>query len=105
MDFLPTILEAIGATAGPEEVLDGESLIPVLTGTDALRRESIYFHYPNYAFHQENRLGSAVRKGDFKLIHYYDDDSVELYNVTSDMGDGGPGWGDAGERWGGVGPP
>jgi arylsulfatase A-like enzyme len=30
-------------------------------------------------------LGSAVRSGDFKLIQFYDDDSIELYNLKEDL--------------------
>ena len=44
-------------------------------------------HYPNYAFHKRNRLGSAIREGDFKLIARYDDGSVELYNLATDIGE------------------
>jgi arylsulfatase A-like enzyme len=52
---------------------------------NSLERDAIYFHYPNYAFHQENRLGGAIRKGDYKLINFYDDDSVELFDVVNDL--------------------
>ena len=44
-------------------------------------------HYPNFAFHRDNRLGSAIREGDHKLIHFYDTDSVELYNLKNDIGE------------------
>ncbi|MDB4712427.1 hypothetical protein OAF35_07120, partial [Verrucomicrobiales bacterium] len=37
------------------------------------------------AFHRDNRLGSAIREGDHKLLHFYDTDSVELYNVGKDI--------------------
>jgi arylsulfatase A-like enzyme len=87
MDFFPTILEAAGLDAAPDTPLDGESLLPLLRQTDPLEREAIYFHYPNYAFHQENRLGGAIRKGDYKLILFYDDESVELYDVVNDLGE------------------
>ena len=46
---------------------------------------SICFHYPNYAFHKQNRLGSAIRSGDYKLIKFYDDDSIELYDLNNDI--------------------
>jgi len=85
MDFFPTILDVAGLQPTPDTPLDGESLMPYLRGEDSLKREAIYFHYPNYAFHKENRLGSAIRKGDYKLIHFYDDDSVELYDVVGDL--------------------
>ena len=50
-----------------------------------MKRNALYFHYPNYAFHKNNRLGSAIRKGHHKLIHFYDDDSLELYDLKKDL--------------------
>ena len=85
MDFFPTILEAVGLDETTDIPLDGESLLPILRQTGSLERDSIYFHYPNYAFHGENRLGGAIRQGNYKLIHFYDDDSVELYDVVNDL--------------------
>lgn len=87
MDFFPTLLEVAGIRAQPQELLDGESLLPLFGQTGPLRRDAIYFHYPNYAFHRSNRLGGAIRQGDFKLIERYDDDSVELYNLVDDIGE------------------
>jgi len=87
MDFYPTILEAAGISRDASELLDGESLTPLLTQTGGLKRQSIYFHYPNYAFHRSNRLGGAVRKGDYKLLEFFDDASVELYNLREDEGE------------------
>ena len=67
--------------------LDGSDLTPVLTGQGQLAREAIYFHYPNYAFHKKNRMGSAIRQGDFKLIKFYDGPNIELYNLKADIGE------------------
>ncbi len=64
---------------------DGESLVPLLLGKGKPKRKAIHFHYPNFAFHKDNRLGSAIRMGDYKLIKFYDDDSVELYNLKEDI--------------------
>jgi arylsulfatase A-like enzyme len=87
MDFFPTFIEAAGLKLGAGEALDGESLMPLLRGGEKLRRESIFFHYPNYAFHGGNRLGSAVRKGRFKLIERFDDGSLELFDLEKDIGE------------------
>lgn len=84
-DLFPTLLDAAGVALPKQTVCDGVSLIPMLKGESPLQRPAIYFHYPNYAFHKRNRLGSAIRKGDYKLIHYYDDDSVELFNLANDI--------------------
>ncbi len=86
-DTYSTLLEAAGLKPVPEQATDGESLLPLLRQTGSLQRKALYFHYPNYAFHQRNRLGGAIREGDFKLIRNYDDDSLELYNLAADLGE------------------
>ena len=85
MDFFPTLLEAANAQGDVNPDRDGISLMPLLRGSASLNRDAIYFHYPNYAFHQGNRLGSAVRAGEYKLIEYFDDGSTELYNLKRDI--------------------
>jgi arylsulfatase A-like enzyme len=85
MDFFPTILESVGLERDAQSVLDGESILPLLKQSGELKRSAIYFHYPNYAFHQDNRLGGAIRQGKFKLIENFDDGSVELYNLENDI--------------------
>ena len=84
-DFFPTFLDVAGLEPTPNTPLDGESLLAHFRGGEDLKRDAIYFHYPNYAFHQENRLGGAIRMGDYKLINFYDNDSVELYDVVNDL--------------------
>jgi len=86
-DFYPTILDVAGLKPEPGKPLDGESIVPLIRRKGPLRRQAIYFHYPNYAFHRGNRLGGAIREGDYKLIEYYDDGSVELYNLAKDIGE------------------
>lgn len=85
MDIHATILEAAGLAADPGNQPDGVSLLSLFRNQSKLDRDAIFFHYPNYAFHKGNRLGSAIRSGDFKLIQFYDDESVELYNLTQDI--------------------
>ena len=84
-DFYPTLLDVSGLPHGTGKTLDGESIMPLLKRTGPLKRKAIYFHYPNYAWHGSNRLGGAVREGDYKLIERYDDGSVELYNLADDL--------------------
>lgn len=87
LDFFPTLMEAANILVDPDHVLDGESLAPILTGQSELKRDSIYFHYPNYAWHARNRLGSVIIEGDYKLLSWFDDDSVELYDLSKDPGE------------------
>ena len=83
MDYFKTILDVCDIDQG-SAVCDGKSLLPVFAG-QPLKREALYFHYPNYAFHQGNRLGAAIRSGPYKLIKNFDDGSVELYNLKKDI--------------------
>ena len=85
MDIHATILDVANLTADPSNTPDGVSLLPMLTGESELKRDTIFFHYPNYAFHKKNRLGSAIRSGHYKLIKFYDDESIELYDLKNDI--------------------
>ena len=86
-DLHPTILAATGLDLNSTIPNDGHNLLPLLKGKEKLKNRAVYWHYPNFAFHRDNRLGSAIREGDHKLIHFYDNDSVELYNLKNDIGE------------------
>ena len=86
-DLHPTILSATGLDFNSTIPNDGHNLLPLLKGKEKLKNRAVYWHYPNFAFHRDNRLGSAIREGDHKLIHFYDTDSVELYNIKNDIGE------------------
>ena len=86
-DFYPTLLSAAGIAAGKGVASDGEDLLPLLTAGKKLKRQAVFWHYPNFAFHRDNRLGSAIRAGDYKLLEFFDDQSVELYNLREDIGE------------------
>ena len=87
MDFYPTFLEVAGLNPIDKKPIDGESLVSLFQQTGKPKRRELFFHFPNYAWHMDNRLGGAVRAGDYKLIRNYDDGSVELYNLKSDLGE------------------
>lgn len=84
-DFYPTLLDVAGLQPTDGQQSDGESLMPLIDQTGELKRSAIHFHYPNYAWHRSNRLGSAIREGNLKLIENLDDGSVELYDLASDL--------------------
>jgi arylsulfatase A-like enzyme len=85
-DLSATVLDAAGVKVGRNETLDGVSLRPLLEGKK-LDRESLFFHYPHYAWHKGNRPGGAVRSGPYKLIRRYDDNSLELFDLANDIGE------------------
>ena len=84
-DFYPTILEMAGIGPKPQQHIDGLSLAPLLRQRGSLNRQAIYWHYPHY--HNQNPYGpfGAVRRGSWKLIEYYEDMNVELYNLEDDL--------------------
>ena len=85
-DHLPTLLEATQTPLKPGQVVDGVSLLPLLTQKGALAREAIYWHYPHY--HPGGSTPhSAVREGDWKLIEFFEDERTELYNLRRDPGE------------------
>jgi arylsulfatase A len=84
MDLSATILDAAGVKLERNESLDGVSLRPLLQGEKLDRRE-LFFHYPHFAFHKSNRPSGAIRSGTYKLIRRYDDNSLELFDLTKDV--------------------
>jgi arylsulfatase A-like enzyme len=82
IDFFPTILELAGAT--PRSGLDGVSLAGLLRDTAPPKRDALYWHYPHYS-NQGGQPCGAVRAGDFKLIQFFEDDRLELYNLKDDL--------------------
>jgi len=85
-DFYPTFLEAAGLDPIPEQHCDGVSLMPLLKGGSALGREAIFWHYPHYG-NQGGTPGCSVRAGDYKLIEFFEDGRLELYNLREDIGE------------------
>lgn len=86
MDLTATVLDAAHVAIGPDESLDGTTLRLLLRG-EMRDRSPLYFHYPHFAWHKSNRPGSAIRSGQYKLIRRFDDQSVELYNLSLDVGE------------------
>ena len=86
-DFYPTILKIAGLPPKPEQHRDGVSLVPLLKESKSgLGRDAIYWHFPLYQARGCIPC-SAVRAGDYKLIEYFEDYRVELYNLKNDIGE------------------
>ncbi len=84
MDFYPTILDVLNLEPQPQHHMDGVSLVPVLNGQKREVHETLFWDYPHY--HGSGWVpGTAIRKGDWKLIHFYEDDRYELYNIKEDI--------------------
>ncbi len=82
-DFFPTLAQIGGANVSAG--IEGESLLPLLTGeAKSLKREAIFWHYPHYG-NQGGTPGSSIRAGDWKLIEFFEDGAIELYNLRDDL--------------------
>lgn len=85
-DYFPTLLAMAGAPAPGSHAVDGESLVPLLNQSGPLTRDALYWHYPHYHPGGATPYG-AVREGDFRLVEFYEDGRVELYNLKDDIGE------------------
>ncbi len=83
-DYYPTLLEMTATSDEPSHHPDGVSLVPLLKQTGGLQRDTIYWHYPHY--HPGGATPySALRQGDMKLIEFFEDSHVELYDLKADI--------------------
>jgi arylsulfatase A-like enzyme len=95
LDFYPTFLELAGASAPPGHTLDGRSLSPLLqsAGKARLNREAMFWHFPGYleagadTGNWRTTPAGAVRSGNYKLVEFFEDGHVELYNLKEDVGE------------------
>ena len=86
-DFYPTILDIAGLDLKPAQHLDGASLEGVLRGDQPEGEpRDLFWHYPHYG-NQGGEPSAIIMRGDWKLIHYFEDDRRELYNVADDVGE------------------
>lgn len=85
-DFYPTILELANLPALPQQHSDGKSLVPLLQSQPNFNRNALYWHYPHY-HGSMNRPSAAIRIGEYKLIQWFEDGALELYNLTQDIGE------------------
>ena len=85
VDFYPTALAAAGIKPPASHTLDGVSLMPLFKQPGASQeRQDLYWHYPHY---HHSRPAGAIRSGPWKLIEFFDDSSLELYNLDRDIGE------------------
>ena len=84
-DFYPTLLELAGLPLMSEQHVDAVSLLPLLRGGQ-LNRGQLFWHYPHYGGQGGAPYG-AIRDGDWKLIEWFEDGSLELYNLRNDPGE------------------
>ncbi len=86
-DFFPTILEMLGLPLQPGQHADGVSIAPLVKGSGTLDREALFWHFPHYSNHGMQSPGGAVRAGDYKLLEYFENNTVQLFNLKADIGE------------------
>jgi arylsulfatase A-like enzyme len=88
IDFFPTIMQMTAVTRGQqaEHKVDGKSFVPLLQGKPNISRDALFWHYPHYHAGGDHPYG-AIRNGHWKLIEFYHDQSIELYNLDKDIGE------------------
>ena len=85
VDFYPTFVELANGQLPKNQILDGESFTNSFNNNSTTNKErAIFWHYPVY---HHDIPASAVRKGDWKLIQFLNDNHLELYNLENDMGE------------------
>ncbi len=83
-DWMPTLMEVVGAESTVPDNIDGISLLPTLLGKQQPERPYLYREFPSYGGQQTIRVGpwKAVRqnmaKGNLE---------IELYNIAEDIGE------------------
>jgi arylsulfatase A-like enzyme len=93
VDLFATLLELTGAQAPREQPLDGLSLLPLWRDPKGkLAREAVYQHFPGYIKGQGPNMWRAtpagsIRAGDYKLLEFFEDGRLELYNLKEDLGE------------------
>lgn len=91
VDLYPTLLEAARCKKPENYILDGESLVPVLTNAGSLQREGVFQHFPCYLGAGKDQWRSTpvstITSGNWKLMEFLEDNHVELYNLKEDIGE------------------
>jgi arylsulfatase A-like enzyme len=91
VDLYPTLLDIAGAPRPANYPLDGTSYFKLLTsgGKASLDRDAIYWHFPGYlgagVGSWRTTPAGVIRAGDWKLIEFFEDGRLELYNLRDDL--------------------
>jgi arylsulfatase A-like enzyme len=93
VDLYPTLLEMAGAKADPGYTLDGTSYLSLLTNGGKVdgARTPLFWHFPGYlgaggGTWRTTPVGS-IRAGEWKLLEFFEDGKLELYNLREDIGE------------------
>ena len=85
-DYYPTLLDMLKLPALPDQHRDGKSFVPALKAED-YDRGAVYWHFPHYSNHGFQSPNGAIRFGRYKLIEYYENGTVQLFDLENDIGE------------------
>lgn len=95
-DYYYTIIEMAGLSASRKDN-DGVSLVSLIEGNKKNKNyninnnkaynRAIYWHFPHYSNHGMQSPGGAIRYGDYKLLEYFENNTVQLFNIKADPGE------------------
>jgi len=52
-----------------------------------ISRDAIYWHFPHYSNHGMQSPGGAIRSGRYKLLEYFENGTVQLFDLQTDPGE------------------
>lgn len=82
-DIYPTLLDLAGLPLRPEQHVDGLSLKGVIEEKETLPERPLFWHYPHYS-DPGGTPAAIVMYGEYKLIEFFEDMHIELYNLAKD---------------------
>jgi arylsulfatase A-like enzyme len=100
VDFLPTFAKLAAGQLPTAQPVDGADISPLLLGKEIAQR-SIFWHFPLYlqgrgltidvpggkTYSWRGFPSTSLRRGDWKMVEFHEDDSVGLYNLRNDPGE------------------
>lgn len=83
-DIYATILDMAHIKMPAGKKSEGVSIEPLVEGKKIAKR-ALFWHFPHYSNHGMQSPGGAVRYGDYKLLEYFENNTVQLFNLKNDM--------------------
>lgn len=89
MDYFPSILEMLGLPLQPDVHQDGVSFVPAIRGEEDFNSERPFFWYSDKGRINStgDRNAAVIRKGSYKLLQFFSEGTVELYDLSTDPGE------------------
>ena len=87
-DIYPTLLDIAGLPLRPQDHVDGVSFLKSLEGKKVKRTKPVFWYGPRPRRESTGDTAyGAVRLGNYKLIEWTDLKTVELYDLSKDVGE------------------